>query len=222
MKPIEEQDHYEVLELPYNARLEDIRRAYPIVRAAYDHESLAAYSLFGSDEAELIRERIDVAYRVLTDDDSRRRYDEQIGIDAGTQGPGEPAIAVDAAASASSASSGSAADVLSALDALDEMDEREDEENGDWDGAKLRRARMRRGIELDRISDITKINGTYLRSIEANAFGELPAAVYTRGFVIAYARTVGLDPQQVGRSFLAKFEEARSEGRRGGLLSGRR
>ena len=217
MKPIEEQDHYEVLELPYNARLEDIRRAYPIVRAAYDHESLAVYSLFGSDESELIRERIDVAYRVLTDDDSRRRYDEQIGIDADRQAPGEPAIALDAAPS-----SGSAADVLSALDALDEMDEREDEENGDWDGAKLRRARMRRGIELDRISDITKINGTYLRSIEANAFGELPAAVYTRGFVIAYARTLGLDPQQVGRSFLAKFEEARSEGRRGGLLSGRR
>ena len=61
MKPIEEQDHYEVLEPPYSARLEDIKRAYPIVRGAYDDDSLATYSVFGRDEAELIRERIDEA-----------------------------------------------------------------------------------------------------------------------------------------------------------------
>jgi len=215
MKPIEDQDHYEVLELPYSARLEDIKRAYPIVRAAYEEESLATYSLFGPDESELIRERIDVAYRVLTDDDARRVYDEKIGIEAGYTSS-ETAIAVDSEPSEASV------EIVSALDALDEMDDLEDEESGDWDGPMLRRARMRRGIEIDQISDITKINPTYLRAIEESAYHDLPAAVYTRGFVIAYSRTIGVDPQSAGRSFMAKFEEARSEGRRSRLLSLRR
>jgi hypothetical protein len=215
MKPIEEQNYYEVLELPYSARLEDIKRAYPIVRGAYEDESLATYSVFGRDEAELIRERIDVAYRVLTDDDARRRYDEKIGLDPGAYASGQTAVAVD------NIPSEPAVEVVSALDALDEMDELEDEESGDWDGAKLRRARMRRGIEIDHISDITRINPRYLRAIEESAYRDLPAAVYTRGFVTAYTRTIGLDPQPVAQSYMAKFEEARGDRSRRRLLSNR-
>ena len=215
MKPIEEQDYYEVLELPYSARLEDIKRAYPIVRGAYEAESLATYSVFGRDEAELIRERIDVAYRVLTDDDSRRRYDEKIGIDPGAYATPATAVALDNEPPEASV------EIVSALDALDEIDELDDDEGGDWDGAKLRRARMRRGIEIDQISETTKINLTYLRAIEESAYRDLPAAVYTRGFVTAYTRAIGLDPQPVAQSYLAKFEEARSERRRSRLLTSR-
>ena len=220
MKPIEDQDHYEVLELPYSARLEDIERAYPMVRAAYEDESLATYSVYGSEESELIRERIDVAYRVLADDESRRRYDEQIGVDPGVRVT-VTAVAVDSVRSGSTVEVGSA---LAALDALNEPDELEDEEtnNNDWDGAKLRRARMRRGIEIDQISDTTRINPTYLRAIEENAYRDLPAAVYTRGFVTAYSRSIGVDPQPVAQSYMAKFEAARGERRGGWLLSSRR
>jgi curved DNA-binding protein CbpA len=216
MKPIEEQDHYEVLELPYGARSEDIRRAYPIVRGAYEEESLATYSVFRPDEVELIRERIDVAYRVLTDDDARRRYDEQIGVDPDLQQIGGAAVAVD------NEPSESAVEIVATLEALDELDELDDEEGLDWDGARLRRARMRRGVEIDQIAEITKINPMYLRALEASAYRDLPAAVYTRGFVTAYSRTIGLDPQPVARSFMVKFEDARSDQRRSGLLAGRR
>jgi DnaJ-class molecular chaperone len=213
MKPIEEQNHYEVLELPYSARLEDIKRAYPVVRTAYEDESLAIYSVFGRDESELIRERIDVAYRVLTDDASRRHYNEQIGVDPGLYRTEETAGAID------SEPSGSAVEIVSALDALDEIDELEDEGSGGWDGARLRRARMRRGVELEQISEITKINLTYLRALEANAYRDLPAAVYTRGFVTAYSRTIGVDAQQVAQSYMARLEEALSERRRDRLLA---
>ena len=216
MKPIEEQDHYEVLELPYNARIEDIERAYPMVRAAYDDQSLAIYSVFGSTESELIRERIDVAYRVLGDEEARRHYDEQIGVDPDVCASREIEVKVE------SVTSESTVEVVSALDALDEIDEIEDEENGDWDGAKLRRARMRRGIEIDQIAETTKINPTYLRSIEEGAYRDLPAAVYTRGFVTAYSRRIGVEQALVAQSFMAKFEEARSERRRGRLLTNRR
>jgi hypothetical protein len=215
MKTIEEQDHYEVLEIPHSARIEDIRRAYPMIRAAYEDDSLATYSVFGSSEAASIRERIDLAYRVLTDAEARCEYDVDMGIDSNSMAVlEEEAIAVDNAAPV-------AVEIISAIDALDELDELEDEDGDDWDGSKLRRARMRRGIEIDTISDITKINPNYLRGIEEDAYSELPAPVYTRGFVTAYARTIGVDPQKVAGSFMARFEDARV-GERSGSLFGRR
>ena len=216
MKPIEEQDHYEVLELPHGARLEDIRRAYPMIRAAYEDGSLATYSVFGSQESASIRERIDLAYRVLTDAEARAAYDQELGIQPGEYAETDGlAVAVDNAAAAPVEP---AVEVVSAIDALDELDEIEDEDGEDWDGSRLRRARMRRGIEVDAISDITKINPTYLRAIEEDAYRDLPAAVYTRGFVTAYARTIGLDPQVVAKSFMARFDDARGEQRRGRLF----
>jgi hypothetical protein len=215
MKTIEEQDHYEVLEVPHTARVEDIRRAYPMIRAAYEDGSLATYSVFGSSESASIRERIDLAYRVLTDVEARRAYDAGLGIDWSSEAElGQGAVAVDNAAPAP-------VEVMSAIDALDQLDELEDEDSDDWDGSKLRRARMRRGIEIDTISDITKINPNYLRGIEADAYAELPAPVYTRGFVTAYARTIGVDPQKVAASFMARFQDAHTS-QRSGSLFGRR
>jgi len=78
-----------------------------------------------------------------------------------------------------------------------------------YDGARLRRARMRRGLELDQIAQVTKINPTYLRFLEEERFDDLPAAVYVRGFVAAYARCCGLDLGAVVPSYMERFETAR-------------
>ena len=76
MKMLEEQDHYEVLELPRGARLDDIERAYPLVRAAYDENSLALYSVYDERSSAAIRHRIDEAYEVLSNPERRLAYDE--------------------------------------------------------------------------------------------------------------------------------------------------
>ncbi|MEZ4219040.1 MAG: helix-turn-helix domain-containing protein [Myxococcota bacterium] len=220
MKTIEDQDHYQVLEVPYSARTEDIRRAYPMIRAAYEDGSLATYSVFDAGESASIRDRIDLAYRVLTDAEARRAYDAELGLDALVVG-GEAAIAADVEPTAPGASSLAGVEVVPAIDALGELGDLDGEDGEDWDGARLRRARMRRGIELDHVSEVTKVNARYLRAIEEDAFGDLPAAVYTRGFVTAYARTIGLDTQQVARSFMARFDDAHGQQRRGRLF-GRR
>lgn len=205
MKSVEEQSHYDVLEIPVTARRDDIERAYPLVRAAYEPGALAAYSVFRSEEVAQICERIDLAYQVLTDDEARQRYDVLVGIDSGV-----PAAEQEAACETTAPAAPPARDEVGG------------EEEGDWDGPKLRRARLRRGIEIAAIADITKISPNYLRAIEEAAYVDLPAAVYTRGFVTAYARTIDIDPDPVVQSFMANFEEARSERRRGRLLSGRR
>jgi curved DNA-binding protein CbpA len=103
----------------------------------------------------------------------------------------------------------------------EDYDAFEDEETGDFDGVRLRRARLFRGYEIDEISQVTKVSGTHLRNIEDENYAELPADVYVRGFVTAYARTIGLDPARVVPGYMARLQESRNEGSRSRFL-GRR
>ena len=73
-------------------------------------------------------------------------------------------------------------------------------------GAALRDARELRGLSLNQLSQATKITVTILQAIEANRRERLPAGIYLRGFVRAYAREVGLNPEDIVRQYLAQFE----------------
>jgi cytoskeletal protein RodZ len=80
---------------------------------------------------------------------------------------------------------------------------------------------MLRGIEIDQISDVTKVSATFLLSIEEDEYDELPASVYVRGFLTAYARAIGLDARKVAASYMARFEASKKGPRKNRLL-GRR
>jgi cytoskeletal protein RodZ len=80
---------------------------------------------------------------------------------------------------------------------------------------------MRRGVELDDIAEITKVSPTNLRYIEEERFKNLPAEVYVRGFVTAYARTIGLDPERVVPTYMERFRDAQGAKRKGFLLGGK-
>jgi len=60
-------------------------------------------------------------------------------------------------------------------------------------GTELRSERESRGIELEAISDLTKISSRYLTALEQNQFEQLPGGVFNKGIVRSYARVVGLD-----------------------------
>ena len=192
MKPISEQDHYEILEVAPDAPREEIERAYRLARVTYDDHSLAGYSVFGEGDAQALLERIDAAYRVLSNEESRRAYTESLH-------GGEPF-----------------AEVAPPLDELVGSKGFVDveEESGDFDGSRLRRTRMRCGMEIEEIAGITKVNPTYLRFIEEERFSELPAPVYVRGFVSAYASCVGLDPRKVADSYMQRFDRDSPEQQR--------
>jgi cytoskeletal protein RodZ len=70
-------------------------------------------------------------------------------------------------------------------------------------GDKLRKQREQRGIELDAISNTTKISTRMLRALEEERFEQLPGGVFNKGFVRAYARHVGLDEQEAIADYLA-------------------
>ena len=85
-------------------------------------------------------------------------------------------------------------------------------------GEQLRNARRARGITIEQLASVTKISPGVLRALEADDLAKLPGWVFTRGFLKAYAREVGLDPHETVVSFLAQItppeEENEADARR--------
>jgi cytoskeletal protein RodZ len=75
-------------------------------------------------------------------------------------------------------------------------------------GEKLRKQRELRKIELDAISNTTKIGTRMLRALEEERFDQLPGGVFNKGFVRAYARHVGLDEEEAVSDYLAALRES--------------
>src|SRR5271169_699253 len=64
-------------------------------------------------------------------------------------------------------------------------------------GETLKREREMRGVTLEEMSESTKISTRLLRAIEQDQFSELPGGVFTRGFIRAYSKYLGLDEEHV-------------------------
>ena len=57
-----------------------------------------------------------------------------------------------------------------------------------------------------RLAAATKISVANLQAMERGDFARLPGGVFTRGFLRAYAREVGLDPEETVQHYLSQFE----------------
>ena len=96
-------------------------------------------------------------------------------------------------------------------------------------GEELRRERLIREVSLDEISASTKISIRLLTALESSDVKKLPAPVFTRGFIRAYSRHLGLDPDEMVNAYIADVAPDRdrdkgSSKRRGlkSLFRGRR
>jgi flagellar biosynthesis protein FlhG len=207
---LDELDYYETLEILRDASLEDIEKAYELLRNAYSTDSLALHSVFSEGDASVMRDRIDEAYRVLSDFELRRDYDATRRKARGF-------------ASTNTEEFGAEGDPqMSPIGSPQPLDHEIDQpDDGKWDGSFLRRARIQAGMELEEIAEVTKVGIRSLRLIEDDAYEELPATVYVRGFVTAYVRTLGIDSDGVVASYVQRVEESRSDQGRGRFL-GRR
>ena len=75
----------------------------------------------------------------------------------------------------------------------------------------LRNAREARGLSLDDLTRTTKIGRSTLVAIESSDVLRLPAAIYTRGFVKAYAEEVGLPAEATAEEYLRRIEPMTTE-----------
>ncbi|MCA9664013.1 MAG: helix-turn-helix domain-containing protein [Myxococcales bacterium] len=78
-------------------------------------------------------------------------------------------------------------------------------EDTEFTGDLLRKIREACGVDLRDVADQTKISLNYLRAIETEDWSSAPAPVYLRGFVKAMARCLRLPPDQVARTYMARF-----------------
>lgn len=246
-------NYYEVLEIPNNARSEEIYHSYQRARAAYSSDSLALYSLMSPEECRNVLELVEEAYSILSDPTKRKRYDEARGLNRdfnqlnynnlsdrvaplrherseiqmqtavssimptseftlNSQTTGSD-VSVNGYRQGSPGSNTTNVNKLVtqkrfALDYVINADfEKEVEDATEFTGDFLRKIREYKNLDLDRLSDMTKVSRTYLQGIEMEDFGKLPAPVYVRGFVFQYAKCLKLKPEVVANSYVARMKK---------------
>ena len=75
-------------------------------------------------------------------------------------------------------------------------------------GEKLKQEREKRKITLEQISLSTKIGTRMLQALEEDKFNQLPGGIFNKGFVRAYARSLGLDEDQTVADYLQATGDA--------------
>ena len=75
-------------------------------------------------------------------------------------------------------------------------------------GDKFRKAREKKDISLDDVSNVTKISSRMLQAIEQERFDLLPGGVFNKGFIRAYAKHLGLNDEEAVTDYLACLRQA--------------
>lgn len=212
--------HYELLEVPPSATRLEISEAYKRAQAAFAADSLAIYTLFTSEEARRVSDRMETAFRVLGDVQTRERYDQELAARGrGTDGAPSPeaqcAPHTTTAPVAEGASPwhGESPHGMPGTECQENPvisdDQRVDgilAETEQCDGPAIRRLREARGVTVDQINLSTKISLTNLRFIEEDNVDALPAPVYLRGYLQQISLFLGVDSDWVVPGYMARFE----------------
>jgi flagellar biosynthesis protein FlhG len=201
--------HYELLEVPPTASFEDIRRANRRIRDIYGAESIAVSGLYDPASLEAVHRRLDLAYTTLMDAAKRKEYDHELFPD-GVPMPVTPPQSL-AEASAPTARPASKSDdpaVVSVRPPMPEITARTE-----FSGPLLRQIREAIGVELREIAEKSKIGMAYLQALEGEVFAKLPAPVYVRGFLVEYARALGLDGHRPSARQRHQWRDGRDEDR---------
>jgi len=74
-------------------------------------------------------------------------------------------------------------------------------------GEYLKTERELRNLSIEEAAKLTKIRGHFLKAIEEDRYELLPPGLYLRGFLTAYARYLGLDPNDVVLRYQKYLEE---------------
>jgi flagellar biosynthesis protein FlhG len=191
----EDQTYYEILETEPGVSDEEVRRAYRTLKEIYAASSPVIAGLYDEQELTDLHARANAAHDTLFAPERRRVYDLSLP-------EADLARAVRAAAANStrgkSSLPGPAEERSESPEPLLEVGE-------EVSGAALRKIREARGIELGDIAHRTKISERHLRAIEDERFGDMPAAVYVRGYVMEYARAIRIDVQKAVDSYLRRY-----------------
>jgi flagellar biosynthesis protein FlhG len=194
VKPLAEQDPWEVLGVPRGASEEEVRRAYERLSAALAPGSLALYSLADVAEQRGLEEQLRAAYLTLM-----RAFGWDVPAIPGLQTPGAEGAPEPPTPAAPPPTAPVPAEPALSPDT-------------EFTGAVLRKVREAMGLGLAEVAQRTRIRTRQLESIEAERFEALPERVFVRGFVMAVARELHLDPERVWASYGKRWEGSARRG----------
>lgn len=88
--------------------------------------------------------------------------------------------------------------------------ESELETKEDINGGFLQKVRLYKGVTLDQMSDEIRVAKSTLVALEADDTDALPVAVFTRGFVVQFARILGLNERRIVDAYMKFFRTKRT------------
>ncbi|MCC7404758.1 MAG: helix-turn-helix domain-containing protein [Bdellovibrionales bacterium] len=78
-----------------------------------------------------------------------------------------------------------------------------------FDGPFLLKVRQYKKVNLDQLSEGTKISRPYITALESNDYDALPAPVFVRGFVVQLAKVYALNEKLVADSYMSLLRKAK-------------
>ncbi|MGE0172988.1 MAG: helix-turn-helix domain-containing protein [Oligoflexales bacterium] len=218
--------YYQILEVSRDCSRREIRESYIRLKKAYSSRNQAFYSLISDDEAKKNLELIDEAFRVLDDSHLRQKYDAKIDSPAGLSADStlraeqsfREMTSRDAMVSdtVTKPRLKKVADKVSDAAARKRINDRFLDESDLGDGLALKEARKLLNVSMSEVHAQVKISLEYLKAIEENAYDNLPATTYVRGFLVGYLKYMGVeDPKPYINAYIKKVEAWYTETKKG-------
>lgn len=219
----EGQTFYELLEITPQAGPTEIYNAYQRARATYSPSSPALYTMFTPQEAQELMALIEEAYQTLSHQARRREYDLKMGLIDPRLKDHKPAMSMKQQAAAKRPDDPWIGPVKvvqrstevppkgHARTKFGTYEIKQDFENEivgceECDGTFLQRLRQYKNVSLDQMSDEIRVLKATLAALEGNDLKTLPVAVFTRGFVVQYARALGVDEKKIADAYMKYFK----------------
>ena len=213
---------YDVLNIKQSATFEEIKEAYQKAKLSLSEENMALYSIMSTDDIEENINQIEEAYNTLGNERNRRKYhlenEFSVEIIQENKSP-EKVTAQKVAVQEEIKAAPVKAKVEKKISNLvasnkfalkydvDPIFEKEIKELKEFSGETLKKVREYKNVDIARMCEMTRISKTHLKNIEAENITELPARVYTRGFVYQYAKCLKMDPEEVAASYMIRVDQ---------------
>lgn len=213
MKRNQKQTHYDLFRVPTDASPLEICHAYLDILEVYQDQSMAASAFFSESERKTILSRLEEAYLVLSDPESRADYDRSL-IEMGImkegkqyRGTSRQAISLHHVRRKRTLSQ--------SLPRQPEVDKSVVSENALIQeilkqdlltGQDLKKIRTTLGIPLEQIVLQTRVATGTLEAIEEDRFNRLPPLVYLKSFLKLYAQCLQLDTDTIIRGYMNHYK----------------
>ncbi len=215
---------YDVLEVPPTAGQHEIHQAYLRAKQTYSSNNPALYSMFTEEEARELLKMIDEAYYVLSNQARRQSYDAQLisgqsavvrpqpsatpkpQVNFQTEEHWEGHVRIQKKVEDLPHHQGR---TKFGVYTKDSKLEEEIALLPECTGAFLKRVRSYKGISLDQLSEELRVSKATLAAIESDDWVTLPAAVFTRGFIVQMARLLAIDDKRFTELYMANFRSNR-------------